>query len=181
MAQGHLDGRSLAAARAVTLDPVDHRLFVPDEYNHRVVVWQLDGLNRVAGRDARWVLGQPDLNTSLMGEPSAANMTTPIGSAYDTSTKRLFVGDGYHNRILVYEAAPRGVAERHGCLRGHRPARLPERRPRRGAGGHQLRRPHGPRHRLGLPAHGFRRGRGGTAAVRLRRREQPRADLRYPP
>ena len=106
MAQGHLDGRSLAAARAVTLDPVDHRLFVPDEYNHRVVVWQLDELNRVVDRDARWVLGQPDLNTSLMGEPTASNMTTPIGAAYDTSTKRLFVGDGYHNRILVYDAAP---------------------------------------------------------------------------
>jgi len=106
MAQGHLDGRSLAAARAVTLDPVDHRLFVPDEYNHRVVVWQLDDLNRIADRDARWVLGQPDLNTSLMGEPTARNMTTPIGAAYDTSTKRLFVGDGYHNRILVYDAAP---------------------------------------------------------------------------
>ena len=106
MAQGHLDGRSLAAARAVTLDSVDHRLFVPDEYNHRVVVWQLDELNRIVERDARWALGQPDVNTSLMGEPSAANMTTPIGSAYDSSTKRLFVGDGYHNRILVYEAAP---------------------------------------------------------------------------
>ena len=106
MAQGHLDGRSLAAARAVTLDPVDHRLFVPDEYNHRVVVWQLDELNRIADRDARWVLGQPDLHTSLMGEPTASNMTTPIGAAYDTATKRLFVGDGYHNRILVYDAAP---------------------------------------------------------------------------
>ena len=106
MAQGHLDGRSLAAARAVTLDPVDHRLFVPDEYNHRVVVWQLDELNRIVDRDARWALGQPDVNTSLMGEPAASNMTTPIGAAYDTTTKRLFVGDGYHNRILVYEAAP---------------------------------------------------------------------------
>ena len=106
MAQGRLDGRSLAAARAVVLDPVDHRLFVPDEYNHRVVVWQLDELNRVADYDARWVLGQPDLNTSLMGEPTASNMTVPIGGAYDTSTKRLFIGDGYHNRILVYDVAP---------------------------------------------------------------------------
>lgn len=106
MAQGHLDGRSLAAARAVVLDRVDHRLFVPDEYNHRVVVWQLDELNRIADYDARWVLGQPDLNTSLMGEPTARNMTVPIGGAYDTSTKRLFIGDGYHNRILVYDVAP---------------------------------------------------------------------------
>lgn len=106
MAQGHLDGRSLAAARAVTLDPVDHRLFVPDEYNHRVVVWQLDELNRIADRDAEWVLGQPNLNTSFMGEPTSRSMTTPIGAAYDTSTKRLFVGDGYHNRVLVYDVAP---------------------------------------------------------------------------
>ena len=106
MAQGHLDGRSLAAARAVVLDPVDRRLFVPDEYNHRVVVWQLDELNRIADYDARWVLGQPDLNTSHMGEPTARNMTVPIGGAYDTSTKRLFIGDGYHNRILVYDVAP---------------------------------------------------------------------------
>ncbi|WP_428098300.1 hypothetical protein [Candidatus Rariloculus sp.] len=106
MAQGRLDGRSLAAARAVVLDPADHRLFVPDEYNHRVVVWQLDELNRIMDDDARWVLGQPDLNTSLMGEPTARNMTVPIGGAYDTSTQRLFIGDGYHNRILVYEAAP---------------------------------------------------------------------------
>ena len=64
MAQGHLNGKTLAAARAVALDPVDHRLFVADEYNRRVVVWQLDGMNRVADRAAQWVLGQPDLESS---------------------------------------------------------------------------------------------------------------------
>ena len=110
MAQGHLDARSLAAAREVVLDPVDHRLFVADQYNHRVVIWQLDNLNRIVDRDARWVLGQPDINTSLMGPPSARNMTVPIAAAYDTATKRLFVGDGYHNRILVYDAAPETLA-----------------------------------------------------------------------
>ena len=101
MAQGHLHGRALAAARAVAL-----RLFVADEYNHRVIVWQLDALNRVGDRSARWVLGQPDLRTSLMAEPNARNMTVPLAVAYDTSTKRLYVGDGYRNRVLVYDAAP---------------------------------------------------------------------------
>ena len=110
MAQGHLHGRTLAAARAVALDPVDHRLFVADEYNHRVVVWQLDAMNRVGDRSAQWVLGQPDLETSLMGEPSAVNMTVPLAVVYDTSTKRLYVGDGYHNRVLVYDAAPGTLA-----------------------------------------------------------------------
>ena len=106
MAQGHIDGRSLAAARSVELDLADHRLFVGDEYNHRVVVYQLDRLNRLVDREADWVLGQPDLETSLFGEPGASNMTVPLDVAYDASTKRLFVGDGYHNRILVYDIAP---------------------------------------------------------------------------
>ena len=104
--QGRLDGRSLAAARAVALDPMDHRLFVADEYNHRVVVWQLDELNRVSNRSARWVLGQPDLRSSFMQPASATNMTVPLAVAYDTGSKRLFVGDGYHNRVLVYDGAP---------------------------------------------------------------------------
>ena len=104
--QGRLDGRSLAAARAVALDPMGHRLFVADEYNHRVVVWQLDELNRVSNRSARWVLGQPDLRSSFMQPASATNMTVPLAVAYDTGSKRLFVGDGYHNRVLVYDGAP---------------------------------------------------------------------------
>ena len=110
MAQGHLHGRTLAAARAVALDPVDHRLFVADEYNHRVVVWQLDAMNRIGDRSAQWVLGQPDLETSVMGDPSAVNMTVPLAVAYDTSTKRVYVGDGYHNRVLVYDATPDALA-----------------------------------------------------------------------
>jgi DNA-binding beta-propeller fold protein YncE len=106
MAQGHLDGQSLAAARSVELDPADHRLFVGDEYNHRVVVWQLDNLNRIVDYTAQWVLGQPDLNTSLIKEPTSQNMTVPLAVSYDKSSKRLFVADGYHNRVLVYDAAP---------------------------------------------------------------------------
>ena len=106
MPQGHIDGQSLAAPRDVVLDPVDHRLFVGDEYNHRVVVWQLDKLNRIVDYDAKWVLGQPDLKSSYMGSPNAKNLTVPIALAYDTSTKRLFVGDGYHNRVMVYDATP---------------------------------------------------------------------------
>ena len=106
MAQGHLDGQSLAAARSIEIDTVDHRLFIGDEYNHRVVVYQLDELNRINEHSAKWVLGQPDLESSFMGLPSARNMTVPLAVAYDKASKRLFVGDGYHNRVLVYEAAP---------------------------------------------------------------------------
>ena len=60
MAQGHLNGKTLAAARAVALDPVDHRLFVADEGRRLAARW----MNRVADRAAQWVLGQPDLESS---------------------------------------------------------------------------------------------------------------------
>jgi len=103
--QGHLDGQSLTAARSVELDPVDYRLFIGDEYNHRVVVYQLDELNRIDEYSARWILGQPDPETSLIGPPNARNMTVPLAVVYDKVSKRLFVGDGYHNRVLVYDAS----------------------------------------------------------------------------
>ena len=60
MAQGHLNGKTLAAARAVALDPVGHRLFVADEGRRLAARW----MNRVADRAAQWVLGQPDLESS---------------------------------------------------------------------------------------------------------------------
>lgn len=106
MAQGHLDGRSIAAARAVAHDPVDHRLFVADQYNHRVVVYELDDHDRVARRDAVAVLGQPDPSSSRLTPANETNMGSPLAVAYDATTKRLYAGDGIHNRVLVFDAAP---------------------------------------------------------------------------
>ena len=92
--------------RDVALDPVDHRLFAIDQYNNRVVVWQLDRQNRVKDRDARWVLGQPDLYSGELYPIGPTTIKIPLAVTYDTHHKRVFVSDGWGNRILVFDADP---------------------------------------------------------------------------
>ena len=92
--------------RAVALDPVDHRLFVNDQYNNRVLMFRLDDEDRILDRRASVVLGQPHTRSGKLREPSARTMQIPLALAYDIHRKRLFVGDGWNNRILVFDAHP---------------------------------------------------------------------------
>jgi len=96
--------------RSVALDPVDHRLFVGDQYNNRVLMYDLDRENRIASRAASVVFGQPDLFDAGIHPISDQTMKLPYGFAYDTTDKRLFVGDGWHNRVLVFDADPQRLA-----------------------------------------------------------------------
>ncbi len=114
--EGHTDFERRAAndratpnhiyPRDVVLDPVDHRLFAIDQYNNRVLVWQLDRQNRVKDRDARWVLGQPDLYSGGLYPIGPTTIKIPLAVAYDPHHKRVFVSDGWGNRILVFDAHP---------------------------------------------------------------------------
>ena len=92
--------------RDVVLDPIDHRLFAIDQYNNRVMAWQLDRQNRVQDRDARWVFGQPDLYSGELYPIGPTTLKIPLAVAYDTNHKRLFVSDGWGNRIMVFDAHP---------------------------------------------------------------------------
>jgi DNA-binding beta-propeller fold protein YncE len=98
-------GRNLYP-RDVALDPVDHRLFAIDQYNNRLLVWQLDWQNRLLDRDARWVLGQPDLYSSELRPVDDTTLKIPLAVAYDTKHKRAFVSDGWGNRVMVFDADP---------------------------------------------------------------------------
>ncbi len=93
--------------RSVALDPVDHRLFTIDQYNHRVLVWRLDAYNRLLDRAAHVVIGQPDAYTATIPPPTGRTFRLPGTVAYDVRHKRLFVGDGWYNRVLVFDADPR--------------------------------------------------------------------------
>lgn len=104
-AGSRLNGRVMYP-RSVALDSVDHRLFVSDQYNSRVLIFKLTDDNRVLDRTAHWVLGEPDVYTGKLWDISARNMLIPYGLAYDEPNKRLFVGDGWHNRVLVFDADP---------------------------------------------------------------------------
>jgi len=97
-----------AYVRAVALDTVDNRLFAADQYNNRVVAFQLDAQNRILERKARWVFGQEDLH-SAVSKRTAKNLRIPLALAYDRVDKRLYVGDSWNDRILIFEADPQSL------------------------------------------------------------------------
>ncbi len=104
-ANDRIDDRS-HYPRAVALDPVDHRLFTIDQYNHRVMVWQLDPRNQLLDREAIAVIGQPGFGSDTIPGPTSRTFRIPGAVAYDPGQKLLFVGDGYYNRVLVFDADP---------------------------------------------------------------------------
>lgn len=93
------------ASRYIAYDSNHQRLFVSEEENKRVTVFDLsEGVT--TGMDASYVLGQPDFTTS--------DTTTTLfgfdycwGLAYDLDNDYLYVADGSsHNRILIFDVAP---------------------------------------------------------------------------
>ena len=106
MANDRADGRTGAYVRAVGLDPIDHRFWAADEYNNRVLGYQLDSQNRFFDRKARWVFGQKNFN-SAQSTRSVTGMRIPLVVAYEEVDKRLYVGDGWNDRYLIYDVDPK--------------------------------------------------------------------------
>ena len=104
-ANDRIDDRS-HYPRSVAVDLVDHRLFTIDQYNHRVMVWQLDPQNQLLDRKAIVVVGQPDFRSDTIPEPTSRTFRIPGAVAYDPGQKLLFVGDGHYNRVMVFDADP---------------------------------------------------------------------------
>ncbi len=106
-ANNRISPRYWTQARDVSLDTVDHRLFVSDNYGHRVLIYPLDRMNRVLDRGARWALGQPDTQTSVLRPgQDATSIKLPLAVEYDDSHKRLFVADTWSDRVLVFDMTP---------------------------------------------------------------------------
>jgi fibronectin-binding autotransporter adhesin len=89
---------------SMALDAVDHRLFVTDTLNHRVLVFNLDTNNTLIDRTPDIVLGQTDFVSTATTPISASSMNVPRAVVYESSTKRLFVVDTINNRVLVFDA-----------------------------------------------------------------------------
>ncbi len=93
--------------RDVSVDTVDHRLFVSDNYGHRILIFKLDRMNRLLDRGASWALGQVDTETSVMlPGRDAKTMKLPMAMEYDDSHKRLFVADTWNDRVLAFDMTP---------------------------------------------------------------------------
>ncbi len=101
---GGLSARSLAQPCAITTN--GSRLFVADGNNNRVLIWNtIPSTNQ---RPADLVLGQPNLTSNLSnnGGVSAQSLNHPTG-IFSIGT-RLFVGDTYNHRVLIWNTLPTG-------------------------------------------------------------------------
>jgi DNA-binding beta-propeller fold protein YncE len=93
--------RGLSGARGSSVDSVNHRLFVADTANNRVLIYNTDVTDN--GAAAVNVLGQASFTTSASGHTSTT-MDGPTAVLYDPTDELLYVADTGNNRVLVYDA-----------------------------------------------------------------------------
>lgn len=93
---------TLELPQYVEVDSVNHRLFVSDRYNNRVLIYNLNSNNTVTDTIPDYVLGQPDF-TSRGEVTSQTSLGRPFGLAYNSASNTLFVADQRNNRVMMYE------------------------------------------------------------------------------
>lgn len=98
----NLSKSGLYYPQGLSFDPVGKRLFVADEYNTRVLVFDLNEISN--GENASFVLGQTDFTSANAGTGSSS-MNYPLDTAYFEESNLLFVADSYSNRVLVFDAS----------------------------------------------------------------------------
>lgn len=101
------NGYGMEDMQGMAVDPVNHRLFVADDGNDRIQVFNLDANNDIAGRKAAFVIGQADFhhNDTNRGGPAAADtVDTPRGLNFynDGSQQWLLSAEKYNHRVLIY-------------------------------------------------------------------------------
>lgn len=90
----------------IALDAINHRLFISDYGNNRVLVYNLNTDNSITGNgmNASNVLGQSSFTAST-GATTQSGMKNPMGLAFDSANNRLFVADQTNNRVLVFDTS----------------------------------------------------------------------------
>lgn len=112
---GIISPRGLSTPTDVLVDSENNRVFVADERNARVLIYNTDGDGNLLDLNADNVLGQPDLYSGYNHDwddcPSASqnNMCAPGGLAYDAQNNRLFVSDKVYDRVTAYDVTPGNI------------------------------------------------------------------------
>jgi DNA-binding beta-propeller fold protein YncE len=88
----------------IAVDSTNHRLYVGDQFNFRVLVYTLTSDNQISSHTPTYVLGQPDFTTADSSSTTIKSMN-PGGIAVDTANHRLFVTDTAGNRVLVFDTS----------------------------------------------------------------------------
>jgi DNA-binding beta-propeller fold protein YncE len=94
----------------VALDEAYNRLFVSDQDNNRVLMFNLDDQHQPLDAIADAVLGQSDFDMPFPGV-SSASFWVPTGLAFDGIANRLYVTDYNNHRVLVFDTAAIGNGE----------------------------------------------------------------------
>ena len=90
---------------AGTIDTVNHKMFVVDTDNNRVLVYNLNAANEFNDYLADLVIGQPNFSTTLSNQgngPTASTLNNPNDVFYDSVNQRLYIADTGNNRVLIY-------------------------------------------------------------------------------
>jgi hypothetical protein len=100
--QSGLDGGS-AGILDLAYDQINDRLFVTDNVNNRVMVFDVpaNATSGINGEPATFVLGQPDFTTNV-ATTTQSGLNVPEGSDYDPINDRFFVADTGNNRVMVF-------------------------------------------------------------------------------
>lgn len=94
----------MASPDGVKVDGVNHRIFVSDSGNNRVLVYDVTSTSITNGENAMNVLGQADFTSSAAGT-TQSTLRGPAGVWYDTQNDALYVADFSNNRSMVFDGA----------------------------------------------------------------------------
>jgi 6-phosphogluconolactonase (cycloisomerase 2 family) len=89
--------------RDIEFDAPGNRLFVCDEINDRITVFDVATITN--GENAANVLGQSNF-TSGSNATSQSRLYSPYGIANDRGMNRLYIADYYNNRVILQSVGP---------------------------------------------------------------------------
>lgn len=97
---------------AMVIDEINHRMFVADTGNNRVLVFNLGAGNKPKDFNADYVLGQANFTSGLIngdgnsfGSVNAHSFNKPRALAFDSVRNLLFVSDQNNNRVLIFDVS----------------------------------------------------------------------------
>ncbi len=93
---------SLSGPEGMVIDPINHRLFISDNTNNRVLVHTLNSSDEMIDKVPDFVLGQPDFYSNTATD-TQSGLCTPQGLAYDATGNRLFVAEYGCSRVKVFD------------------------------------------------------------------------------
>jgi sugar lactone lactonase YvrE len=89
-----------------TIDYINHRMFVPDSNNYRILVYNLNTSDVLIDKIPDYVLGQVDFVSKVYTAPSSSTIGIINSLAFDPTTQYLYVAEGGTiNRITVFDVS----------------------------------------------------------------------------